>query len=305
MRHPVLLVILGLTALSGSAPALTALAQGNPPGTVTCTSAVGGSSQLAGDLGRGGGVSWSSVTFGCGVTRQFVPAFAAGLSLHYDAEDWRIRSAPAFGGLAPWRSLRRPGVGLNASLAQSHGFAIGVSPTVEWAYDSRAGAGDACTYGAALTAVGVFSPVRVLGGGVSVTRQFYSVKTSPFVVVRWRLTDRLRVANAAASGPLGGAGVELCDAIAPGWEAAVGGVWRSDRWRLAPAGAPAARVGETSSIPLLARVTRSLGAGARFDLYAGAAMANRLTLKDDDGRELAHDDYEVVPTFSATIAGRF
>ena len=305
MYRSIVILVLVVGVAGGVVAARPALAQGNPPGTVTASAAVTGIHQFAGDLEHGGNLQWSSVAFSGSVTRQFVPAFSAGLSLRYDSEDWRINSATAFGAEAPWQRLQRPGASLNLSLALAPTLLLGVSPTVEWACDSRADMADACIYGAVLSAARVFSPKFVLGAGASVTRQFYSVKSSPFVIVDWKITDRLRPANAVPAGPLGGAGVELRYAPTPEWELAGGGVWRSDRWRLEKHGASAGDVGETNSIPLLARLSRKLGPKARIDLYAGAMASNRLTVKDSDGHEIAHDDYGIVPGISATLSGKF
>jgi hypothetical protein len=305
MYRSIVILVLAASVAGGVITARPVLAQGNPPGTVTLSAAVTGIHQVSGDLDQGGDLQWNSVAFSGSVTRQFVPAFLAGLSLRYCYEDWRIRSAAAFGAEAPWQRLQRPGASLNLSLALSPTLMLGVSPTVEWACDSRADMADAGIYGAVLSAASVFSPKFVLGAGASVTRQFYSVKSSPFVIVNWRITDRLRLANAAPAGPLGGAGVELRHAPTPEWELAGGGVWRSDRWRLEKHGASAGNVGETSSVPLLARLSRKLGPKTRIDLYAGAMASNRLTVKDSDGHEIAHDDYGIVPGISATLSGRF
>ena len=299
------IVLLAMVSCLSAGPVPTAFAQGNPPGTVTVSAAVAGTHQFAGDLEQGGDVQWSSATVSGSVTRQFVPAFAAGVSVRYDTQDWRFGSASAFGGKVPWQHLQRPGASLNLSLALSRTLVVGLSPTVEWAYDSKADLGDAVIYGAVLSAAKVFSPTLTLGAGASVSRQFYSVKSTPFVIVNWKLTDRLRIANAAPAGPLGGAGVELRYAPTPDWELAGGGVWRSDRWRLEDAGAGAGRVGETSFIPLLARVSRKLGPKARLDLYAGASTGNKLTVKDNEGHEITHDRYGTVPTISAACSARF
>ncbi len=209
MHRPLAAVIFVVAAVAVVVTVTVALAQGNPPGTVTWSCAATGTGQLSGNLVLGGDARWSNLAFSGGVTRQFVPAFAAGLSVRYGDEAWRIQQATAFGDRAPWRHLQRPGASLNLSLALSRTLVVGVSPTADWAYDSRADVAEACTYGAVLSAFGVASPRFVLGGGVSLTRQFYSMKSSPFLIVNWRLSDRLRIANAPAAGPLGGAGVEL------------------------------------------------------------------------------------------------
>jgi len=305
MYRSIVMLVLIASGSGSFATAPVALAQGNPPGTVTVSSAVTGIHQFTGDLEQGGDVQWSNASFSGSVTRQFVPAFSAGISVRYGYEDWRFGSPAAFDGKAPWLRLQRPGASLNLSLALSRTLVLGVSPTVELAYDSGANTDDAMIYGAVLSAAKIFSPRFTLGAGASVTRQFYSVKTSPFVIVNWKITDRLRLANAVPAGPEGGAGVELRYALTPDWELAGGGVWRSDRWRLEEQGASAGNVGETSFIPMFARLSRKLGPKVKLDLYAGALASNRLTVKDSDGNEIAHDEYGIVPAISATLSGKF
>jgi hypothetical protein len=305
MYRSIVLLVLIASGAGAFATVPGARAQGSPPGTVTVSSAVTGIHQFARDLDQGGDVQWSSALITGSVTRQFVPAFAAGLTLRCASEDWRFGTPAAFDGKAPWRRLDRPGASLNLSLALSRTMVVGVSPTLDWAYDSRAHTDDALIYGAVLSAARVFSPGFTLGVGASLSRQFYSVKTTPFVIVNLKISDRLRIANAVPAGPLGGAGVELRCALTPDWDLAGGGVWRSDRWRLEDDGSAAGRVGETSYIPLLARLSRKLGPKNRFDLYAGALTQNRLTVRDSDGNEIAHDDYRIVPTISGTLSARF
>jgi hypothetical protein len=298
-------VVASLFAACIAGLATVAFAQGQPPGTVTVSGAATGLYQFDGGLARGGDVRWSDLSASGSVTRQFVPAFAAGLALRYDVQDWRFDAGEGPEGRGPWGRLQRPGVGLNLSLALSRTLLVGVSPSLDWAYDSAADPGDALIYGAVVSAAKVFSPRLVLGAGVNLSRQFYSLKTSPFVIVNWRITDRLRVANAPAAGPEGGAGVELRYTLTPDWEIAGGGVYRSDRYRLDDLGSTAGRVGETSSIPLLARLSRKLGAKSRVDLYAGALVNGRLGLKDSDGGEIATEDYRTAPAVAATLTGRF
>ena len=281
-----------------------ATAQGQPPGTVTVSAALTGIHQFARDLDQGGQVDWSSGAISGSVMRQLVPAFAAGISLRHVAENWRIDSPAAFGGQAPWRNLRRSGVGLNLSLALSHTVLVGVSPVVEWALESGAGTADALTYGTVVSAVKVVGPNLTLGGGASVQRQFYSVKVSPFAIINWKLNERLRIANALPAGPEGGAGIEARGTLTPDWELALGGVIRSDRYRLAGDGPYAGFIGETSSMPIFARLSRKLGPKFRADLYAGALANARLRIKDSDGNEVARTDYPVAPAIAATVSFR-
>ncbi len=281
-----------------------ASAQGNPPGTNTISASVTGVQQFEAALDEGGEASWSRAAIGAGLTRQFVPAFAAGVSLRHASERWHMNSPAAFGGTPPWRDLRRNSVGLNLSLALSRTLLVGLAPTVEWASDAGANLDDALTYGAAVSVVKVFNPDLTLGAGVSVNRQFYSVKKSPFAIVNWKLNDRLRIANALSAGPVGGSGIELRCTLSPEWELAAGGVVRSDRYRLASGGAYSGQVGETSSLPMFARLSRKLGPMFKLDLYAGGLAKGRLRIKDSEGRDLASTEYPFAPAIAATVSFR-
>jgi hypothetical protein len=63
-------------------------------------------------------------------------------------------------------------------------------------------------------------------------------------------------------------------------------------------------IGETSSMPVFARLSRKLGARFKADLYAGVLANGRLRVKDADGHELARTDYPAGPTIAATVSYR-
>jgi hypothetical protein len=301
-RTLVLLTVVAGLAAAGSAVA----ADPAPPAPgVTANGAVTALHAFPSDLDGGGRVEWSGVTFSGGVKRQFMPAFSAGLSIAHDRQQWDFSSAGGFGGVAPWGPLQRTGVGLNLNLALSPSVLVGLSTSAEWAAAAGVSGNDALTYGVTVSALRVFSPKRVLGGGAKVARQFYGVKTSPFVIVHWQLTDRLRIANSIPAGPEGGAGVELRYAPDPRWEFAGGAVVRSDRYRLPGGGPTGADIAEPGGMPLLARISRTFDARTRIDFYAGALVNGSLKVKDGDGHELVKDGCAPAPTIALTLSRKF
>ena len=283
----------------------SALAQGNPPGTNTVSASVTGIHQIESPLDEGGNAYWGRFAIGAGVTRQFVPAFAAGVSVRHASETWHMDLPTAFDLSPPWRALRKNSVGLNLSLALSRSLILVMLPSAEWASDAGANRDDALIYGSALSVANVFGPNLTLGAGVSVRREFYSVKASPFAIVNWKLNERLRVANAHSAGPMGGSGIEVRWTLTPDWELAGGGVLRSDRFRLAKGSSFPGQVGETSSMPLFARASRKLGPALRLDVYAGGVARNRLRVKDSDsGDDLATTRYPFAPAIATTVSFR-
>lgn len=299
-RFAATVILVCIPSVSAVAP--RACAQGNPPGTVTITAAATGFHKINGDLDQGGDLEWSNAAVSGGVTWQLAAAFTAGISLRHVAEDWRFDSPTAFGGSSPWRRLNRSNVGVNMTLALSRTLLVGVSPGVEWAYEKGADTGDALTYGAVVNVAKRFTPDLVLGAGVSVFRQFYSVKVSPFAIINWKLSDRLRIANALSAGPEGGAGIEVRWTLTPDWELAGGGVIRSDRYRLADTGPVPGDIGEAGAIPLFGRLSRKLGPEFKADLYVGAMAKGHVRTRDSDGHEMASDDFATTPAIALTVS---
>lgn len=284
--------------------ASVASAQGKPPGTVTTSASVTGLHQFATNTDSDGKVSSGSATISGSITRQMIAALTLGASASYSAERWTIEDPAAFSQGVPWRDLRRLSLGVPVTLALSRSLLVGCSVNAEWASEQGANQADAVIYGTVLSMAKVFDPRLTLGAGASLSHQFYSNKVSPFLIINWRLSERLRIANAFSAGPEGGAGIELRDTLTPEWELAVGGVLRSDRYRLADSGAYPGAIGEKGGIPVFARASRKFGEHLRADVYAGVLAQGRIRIKDDDGNELATTRYPAQPAFAATLAFR-
>ena len=299
----ILLAWLPLAAAAIAAVAQAADSTATAP-AVTVTGAVTGIFSPMSDLGDSE-VEWSAVTISGGIKRQFVPAFSASIALGYHEEYWSFRSSAGGAASSYWGQLQRPSVGISMNLALSPTVVIGLGSGAEWPGASDLGSSEALTYGGRVSALKVFSPKFVLGGGVNAYRQFYNVKVSPFLIINWWLTDKLRIANALPAGPQGGAGVELRYAPNAQWELAGGGVSRSARFRLSNTGPFAGQIGEWSTIPMFARASRSIGESTKVDLYAGGLFRGTLRVKDSAGDEFESAEWGPAPAFALTISGKF
>ena len=151
----------------------------------------------------------------------------------------------------------------------------------------------------------VFSPTLVLGLGAGVFRQIDETKVFPFLIVNWKLSDSLRVANPFAAGPMGGAGLELVYAYDDNWEIAGGAAYRSYRFRLKDGGPTPGGVGENRFMPLFARISRKLTPQTTIGLYAFASLGGRLTVVDANGNDRYRSDYSVAPGLALSLAHRF
>jgi hypothetical protein len=174
-------------------------------------------------------------------------------------------------------------------------------PSVQFARESGADWGDSLAYGAVAMANYRFNPRLALGIGAGAFRDRDKTRGFPFITIFWQITDHLRLSNPLRSGPAGAAGLELSYAPNRQLEFALGGAWRSFRFRLddqnknAPNG-----IGQANIIPLWGRMSLNLSPRFGLDLYAGGAFGGTLRLEDEDGTLIAEVDHDPAP-FAALI----
>lgn len=297
-------VFRSLAAAAFAAAVPCAHAQGLPVGATLASVAVTGYTQLDADIDGGGEARYSGAVAGGSLTRRFSSQLTAGIGLRYEYEDWNWSGANELGGI-PWTHIHRPGVTGTLSYATSDGIVLTALPTVQWAYASGASTGDALNWGAVLAVSKVFSPTLTLGLGAGVFREIDKTEVFPALIVDWKISDRLRLANSLDSGPAGASGIELVWNASDAWEIGAGGAWRHYRFRLSRDGAVPDGIGEKTSIPLLARASWQMSREARFDFYVGTAVAGELKVLDRDDNELVARDVDPSPLFGITYRARF
>lgn len=280
-------------------------AQSLPPGTTVSSASLSGIAQFDTDLDSGGSFRRSEFVATGELLRQFTPQLAAGLSLRYQFAQWSFDQPKAFGGRAPWGDIQGPQVGASFIYAPAQDWRIVLAPTIEWAYEDGASAGDAQVYGAVVIASKVFSPTLTLGLGAAAFRQLYQTKVIPFVTVDWRINDQWRLSNPLPAGPAGGAGLELSYQPVEGWEAGFGGAYRSTVFRLNGEGAVPGGIGEQSSIPLFLRISHDFSKKTRVDFYAIALVNGKLTVNNPNGDEVVSEDYRTAPAVALSLRHRF
>ena len=294
-----------LAVFAAAVLAAPALAQPSKVGDVATALSLSGLNQFDTDLDQGGSFRWSGVQAGANVTRQFTSEFAAGFTLRYDYQHWNFDNPAAFGGFAPWTNLSTPLIGLNLSYAPTSDWRLGFNPAVDWSGESGANAGDSLSYGAVISATKIFSPDLMLGVGAGVFRQIDETKVFPFVVVNWKINERLRLGNPLQAGPAGGAGLELTWTLADPWEFGAGGSYRSYRFRLKDDGPIPNGIGENRLFPLFVRLSYAFDSATRADLYAVAFVGGKLSVTRADGTDLYSDDYETAPAIALSLSHRF
>jgi len=304
-----LLVMLGWTRSASAAqdvpPMPSSMYSAPAPGTTTTQVAYNVSAMyqnlFPSDLESGGSAASDRFAFNAGLDWRPDAPFTAGVQLDYEWQGWDFQQASAFGSFPPWDALERGSVSLPAMLAVSPEVVAGFAPFTEWAFMREAGSSNGFTYGATFSAFGIFSRRLRLGAGVKVHHQFFSTTSTPFLIVDWKINEKVRVTDSQIAGLLGVGGLELRYAPAPRWELSVGGVQRFDRFRLASVGPGSGDIAEPSGIPVYGRVSYGLGMWVRTDLYAGMVTASRLRRWDSDGLALVDEDVAAVPMVTIAV----
>ncbi len=261
--------------------------------------------QFASDLDSGGDAGYSGVLTSLGRTWALDARSTLRLGLSFDYEDWRFNDIAAFDGAQPWGSLYRVGVSVPYSYTTDSGWRLTFSPTVEYAGESGAELSDALEYGALASAARRLSPDLTLGLGVGVYERIEQTRAFPFLIVDWRITERLRLTNPLPAGPAGPAGLELSYALDSGWEIGIAAAFRSFRFRLDDNGPVPNGIGENAYLPVVARIGHRISEALTLNAYAGAALAGNLRVEDRDGNELYDEDRDPAGLVGLSLIGRF
>ncbi len=234
--------------------------------------------QADSDLDSGGKAGYTGVIGSFGHRWSIDEGASLGVRLRFAYEDWRFDDP--------------------------RGWRWSLTPAVETAAESGARFSDSLEYGASLAVARAFRPDLTFGLGVGVYERIEETSVFPFVMIDWRITDRLRMSNPAATSPSGPAGLEISYTLSSGFEVGLGAAYRSDRFRLDRDGHVAGGIGEHRSIPVLASIGRQLSPGLSLKLYAGAALGGELNVENESGRRLYSEDQDPAAMVGLLLSGR-
>jgi hypothetical protein len=258
-----------------------------------------------GSLDGGGDVSAWNAVVRAGFSGAISPTSRAGLTFNYGYSSYSFSDPVAFGGVAPWGSVRRYGVAAPLIFGLEGGWALGVAPSVDWIHETGADESESIQWGAVLSATRIFADGNRIGFGLGVFERLEKTSYYPLILVDWKIGDRWRVVNPLPSGPTGPAGLELDYRFDNGWNLGLGAALRSIRFRLSEDGPVPNGIGEERGVPVFLRATRGLGDGMTLHLYAGVITSGQLRVEDSAGNRLREVDLGTTPIFGLTFSARF
>ena len=145
----------------------------------------------------------------------------------------------------------------------------------------------------------------LLGLGAGIFERLDQTDAFPFVVINWKINDRMRLTNPFRAGPVGPAGLELVYTPGDRWEMGIGGAYRSYRFRLDDSSVVADGIGQVDFWAPFARIGRKLGKHYRLDLNGGATFNGKIIIEDQNARHIGETDYDTAPFVGITFQGQF
>lgn len=251
--------------------------------------------QPSSHVSGGGDVTVSRYSVSAGSTIPINDRVSLGFGLSYELDDYNFSRLSGFAVPDPWNKIDRIGLHARVTYRLSSEWSLFGAPVVQYAGEEGADFGDSLLYGGTVGALYRPNKNFVVGFGAGVFYRLEETKAFPALIFSWKISDKLRLGNSFRTGPSGPAGLELAYAFDRQWEAAVGGGYRSYRFRLDKDGQTPNGIGQNNSGVLFARVSRRLGQHLRADLYGGAAFAGKLRLEDSHGHEIDQVSYNTAP----------
>ncbi|HWR58556.1 MAG TPA: DUF6268 family outer membrane beta-barrel protein [Thermodesulfovibrionales bacterium] len=256
------------------------------------------------DIGRSGKFRLDRALMRADWKKKMSETVTLGIGANYDYSDYSFTGTLNDQITNPWNKVHALNLSVSALLDPDTNWKLFVAPSVGVAAESGADWGDSMVYGGIVWSTYRFSPTLTLGLGAGVFSKPEEVSAFPLIIVDWKITDRLRMANPLQAGPTGPAGLELSYTFND-FTIATGGSYRSARFRLDDRCPVSKGAGEDRSFPLWARFSAKLGKAGTVGIYGGAMVGGKMTVEDSRGHEISAESYDASPFLAATISFRF
>jgi hypothetical protein len=213
-----------------------------------------------------------------------------GGSYQFDKFDF---SENTFGGIDPWDDIHTIGFRAMLNIELASDWSAFIGPVFQIARESGGDWDDAWIAGGVAGASFQVNRDLVLGVGIGVTSQLQdSARIIPIPMVRWDITDDMRLTSTSEHSVTSLPGLELEYDLADDWEVAGGIGYRLRRFRLDSDGPIPDGVGEESAVPLWLRLTFHPSPNIRLSFKGGAVLGGKLEAEASDGDKFDSPNYD-------------
>lgn len=228
------------------------------------------------------------------------------LSFGYERDSFDFSGGAGLGALDPWDEIDMLRFGVRLRARVNERLRVFGGPVFGFSAETEADLSDGFVGGGIAGATWSFSKRLTVGGGLGVLSDIEDdVQVFPVVILDWRIAENLTLRTGTGTATRGGGGIELEWRPHEQWALALGGSYRSRRFRLDDRGIAPDGVGEEQVLPIYVRVGYRPSPNLEISVRGGVIVAGRLTLEDDDGDEIFEDDFDPAPFVGATLSLRF
>jgi hypothetical protein len=257
------------------------------------------------DFDQGGQARLESLQASFGISHDLNQQHNLGFNIQLAREAWHFEQSP-WKVAEPWQQLERMSFSLPYRYTSQGGWIFSVAADATNSKEKNAEAKESWIYGMNAYMAHAFSPTLLLGVGAGVYRQLEKTTGFPFLIINWKITPSLTLANPFTVGPVGPAGLELSWAITPQIDIGAGGAMRQFQYRLAKSNPLAANgVLEEQYAPLFLHAAYKLQSNWRIDAYTGVAVGGKFSILDSNGHELSSEKAKKMPFLGFALNGRF
>ncbi|TPE44603.1 hypothetical protein [Amaricoccus solimangrovi] len=251
------------------------------------------------DLDGGGAFSVSRNIVGVGVSRSLGGRDSIGLNFgagvaNYDFDDVT----------APWSGIRELSLSLPVVFRASRSATVVAVPVVRYAGEGGVDLGDGATAGLIVGASWRFSDSFSAGPGFGAFTRLApedGYELFPFLLVDWRITERLTLDNGRGFGASRGPGVGLNYELRDDLSAGLFVRFDSTEFRLDDHGPAPGGIGEDKATAVVATAAYRPGKGLDLTGFLGMEVGGQLTLKDSAGETIDKRDYDPAPILGAKL----
>ncbi|MGG7095782.1 DUF6268 family outer membrane beta-barrel protein [Shewanella indica] len=255
------------------------------------------------DIDGGGELGRRSYLLGARADWQLDKRWGLGVSLGYDKLDWDFSALPdnsvadRIFAASQFDSAQRYSASISLRYNLNRHWSLMLTPQLQYAYSDEVSSSDAESYGVIAGAVHRFNSGNMLGFGIAYLNDISEVRTVPYLLIDWQLSDRWRVGNPFQAGFTGPAGIEFSYRISPDMELGLGASQRTERILVGEN----EQTLELTEVSSFARLGWQLGQGFNLNAYVGYFINPELELSEPEiKREL--DNY---PAGAVHLSYRF
>jgi hypothetical protein len=228
------------------------------------------------------------------------------LSFGFGESDYDFSSGTTIDGLEPWGSVRDYQLSMPIRFSPTKRSDVYIRPSVRSYAENGASMNDGRTEGLIAGISWVVSESLTIGPGVGwYTKLGGGSHAFPILIIDWAITERLSLTTGRGLAASQGPGLTLNYRLSEKWRLGMIGRIEKIRFALDDEGPVSEGYGKDRSLPLFFSVAYEPWLRTSVSAFFGVEFDGQLALKDEDGRTIFREDYDVPLLIGLAFRSRF